>query len=95
MNIQTKRTNFIVAGILLTSLASTGKGIASFWPWYPLVLNSIAILCLLYGGYLWAKIKGRHWIWMFVMFFWPVGLLVFLILKNKFVNNTSQKNKLF
>jgi len=51
--------------------------------WHYLILESIVSLFLLYGGYLWAKLKGRHWAWMFTMLIWPLGVLTFEILRNR------------
>jgi len=47
-----------------------------------LIFQGIGAGLLLYGGYLWAKLKGRCWAWMFTM---PllVGLLVLPMLKDR------------
>lgn len=79
MSVRTQRTIFVVLGILL--LFFLGGLDIGFWE--GLALSAIEVFLLLYGGYLWAKVKGRHWAWMLTMLFWPVGVLTLFLLKDK------------
>jgi hypothetical protein len=54
----------------------------------PSVLLSLAMFIIglglvLWGCYLWAKIKGRNWVWMFFGLLAPIGLVVLLVLPSK------------
>lgn len=84
MSMPTQRTVFVIVGIvMLICLVGLEDYLFTLWSWDYLILQSISAFSILYGGYLWAKVKGRHWAWMFTMLFWPLGLLVLLILKDK------------
>jgi len=43
----------------------------------------VSICMSVYGCYLWARLKGRHWIWMVFGLLAPAGYLVLALLKNK------------
>ena len=81
MSIHTQRTVFVVVGILLAVLFGGLGDVIGFWDY--LVFVTIDAFFLTYGGYLWAKLKGRHWAWMFTMWVWPLGLLVLWLLADK------------
>jgi hypothetical protein len=80
---RTAIAGYITGGMLLilitNELASYGKETA-----IPIiVVQCIGIGLSLIGGYLWAKLKGRHWAWMFTMLAVWVGVLVLPILKDR------------
>jgi len=73
---------FIIVGMLVNFYSNTLNSL-EFISWGTLLIfHGIGAGFLLYGGYLWAKLKGRHWAWMFTM---PllVGLLVLPMLKDR------------
>ncbi|MGA3093986.1 MAG: hypothetical protein ABSD79_01200 [Dehalococcoidales bacterium] len=43
----------------------------------------VSICMSVYGCYLWARLKGRHWIWMVFGLLAPAGFLALALLKNK------------
>jgi len=43
----------------------------------------VSICMSVYGCYLWARLKGRHWIWMAFGLLAPAGFLALALLKNK------------
>jgi hypothetical protein len=50
------------------------------------VINSmlaVALCTSVFGCYLWAKIKGRHWIWMIFGLLAPIGFLMLAVLRDK------------
>jgi hypothetical protein len=48
---------------------------------YSMLLVSICMS--VYGCYLWARLKGRHWIWMVFGLLAPAGFLALALLKNR------------
>ena len=43
----------------------------------------VSICMSVYGCYLWARLKDRHWIWMVFGLLAPAGFLALALLKNK------------
>ncbi len=80
MSRRAQRTFFIIVGIVLTLLNPAFERLEAF---AYLTIGAIQLFSLLYGGYLWARLKNRHWGWMFTMCFWPLGLIVLILLKDK------------
>lgn len=75
-------------GLLRTVLLliGTAAGYLSFLPMPPAAGYSILVisLCLsVYGCYLWAKLKGRHWIWAAFGLLAPAGFVVLLLLRDR------------
>jgi len=81
MSIRTQRTVCVTVGILLAVVFGGVQDVIGFLNY--LIFLVIDTFFLTYGGYLWAKLKGRHWSWMFTMWVWPLGLLVLSLLPDK------------
>jgi len=67
-------------------LVGTAIGYLSLLPESLVLAYSMLVvsICMsVYGCYLWAKLKGRHWIWMIFGLLAPAGFIVLAILKNK------------
>ena len=70
------RTAFVVLGTLI--------GYGSWWvsqPWLYYGLLLLGLGLTVYGCYLWAKLKGRRWTWMFFGLLSPIGLIALAVLK--------------
>ena len=94
MSIRAQRTVFVVVGILLTIYEAFGEtGYVSISWNMVLILEWMGVGFLLYGGYLWTRIKNRHWVWMLTMLFFPVGIFVLSILKGKRDSIESRQGK--
>lgn len=74
---------FVIVGILLNFYSNTLNSLGYISWGTQLLFNGIGAGFLLYGGYLWAKLKGWHWAWMFTMLIFPVGILVLSLLKDR------------
>jgi len=48
-----------------------------------LILSVLGLGLSLYGCYLWAKLKNRHWAWMFLGIITPIGLLPLALMKDR------------
>ena len=67
-------------------VVGTAIGYLSILPSQPAVAYSmlmVSICMSVYGCYLWARLKGRHWIWMAFGLLAPAGFIVLAILKTK------------
>jgi hypothetical protein len=67
-------------------LVGTAIGYLSLLPEQPALAYSmlmVSICMSVYGCYLWAKLKGRHWIWMVFGLLAPAGFLALAILRDK------------
>jgi hypothetical protein len=67
-------------------LAGTAVGYLSLLPSSAELAYSmlaVAICTSVYGCYLWAKLKGRHWIWMLFGLLAPAGFFMLATLKDK------------
>ena len=67
-------------------LAGTSIGYLSLLPENLVLAYSMLVVSICmsaYGCYLWAKLKGRHWIWMVFGLLAPAGFLALAILQNK------------
>ncbi len=73
---------FIIVYMLVNYYSNTLNALDIISWGTALIFQVIGVGFSLYGGYLWAKLKGRHWAWMFTM---PllVGLLVLPMLKDR------------
>lgn len=91
MSIQRQRTVFLVVGILLALLFGGLQDIIGLWNY--LIFLAIDTFFLLYGGYLWAKLKGRHWAWSLTMLVWPLGLLVLWLLADKSASDRAYERE--
>jgi hypothetical protein len=72
------RTILLIAGTII--------GYLSFLPSQPAVAYSMltVALCLsVYGCYLWAKLKGHHWMWMIFGLLAPAGFFMLAILPDR------------
>lgn len=70
----------------LLLLAGTSIGYLSLLPEnlvlaYSMLLVSICMS--VYGCYLWARLKGRHWLWMVFGLLAPAGFLMLAMLRDK------------
>jgi len=77
-NVSRLRTRLLVVG--------TAIGYLSFMPSQLAIAYTMLVvsICMsVYGCYLWAKLKGRHWIWMVFGLLAPAGFLALAILPNK------------
>ena len=78
-----KRIFILIAlGFLVSHFSNTAVYAGYISPGTQLVFYIAALGLALYGGYSWAKLKGRHWAWMLTV---PVviGLLILPILKDR------------
>ena len=48
-----------------------------------LVVASISLVLSLYGYYLWAQLKGRHWAWMLLGLTSPLGTVPIALLSDR------------
>jgi uncharacterized membrane protein YfcA len=67
-------------------IGGTVVGYASFLFTRDAVINSmlaVALLTSVFGCYLWAKLKNRHWMWMVFGLLAPVGFLMLAFLSDK------------
>ena len=79
MAIESKRTLFVIIGIVL--LVTLGGQYENMLPLFYYLLQTMAVVSLLYGGYLWTRIKNIHWGWMFTMLIWPIGLTTLFLIR--------------
>jgi hypothetical protein len=72
------RTVMIIAGLVIsyTSIVVPSDLLS-------LAMFLIGLGLVLWGCYLWAKVKGRNWAWMLFGLLAPIGLVVLLILPAK------------
>lgn len=73
-----KRTVLIVLGTLIGYAALL---VSQPWLSFGLLLSGLGVT--MYGCYLWVKLKGRLWTWMFFGLFSPIGLIALAVLKSK------------
>ncbi|RJO60668.1 MAG: hypothetical protein C4542_08565 [Dehalococcoidia bacterium] len=67
-------------------LVGTSIGYLSLLPEQLALAYSMLVVstCMsVYGCYLWARLKGRHWIWMVFGLLAPAGFLMLAMLQNK------------
>lgn len=72
------RTALVIIGTLI--------GYGTILPakeWQILVMLTVSLGLCVYGSYLWAKLKGRHWAWMLFGLLAPIGFLALALLKSK------------
>jgi hypothetical protein len=72
------RTALVIGGTVI--------GYASLLFTRDAVVNSmlaVALLTSVFGCYLWAKLKGRHWLWMIFGLLAPIGFLMLAVLRDK------------
>jgi hypothetical protein len=85
---QEKELSLSAVGRIRTAMAISGTiiGYASMFIG-PLALSysmlTIAICMSVYSCYLWAKLKGRHWIWMMFGLLAPAGFFALAMLQNR------------
>ena len=90
-----KRTLCVVFGTLIALFVSPVAGVAvemepakaweavGFYYLLPFLLLWLGLGLAVYGCYLWAKLKGRHWAWMFFGLLTPIGLIFLYKLRVK------------
>ena len=92
MSVKKQRMLFVILGTLMLLVSAPLAGaclilvLDGIWSRYfilPLGIYVAGLGLTLYGCYLWAKLKGRHWAWMFLGLLTPVGLLFLWKLKQK------------
>lgn len=77
-NVKMIRTTMVIVGLIVAySSILVSSDILS------LVIFLIGSGFVLWGCYLWVKIKGRHWAWMLFGLLAPIGLLALFLLKSK------------
>jgi hypothetical protein len=77
-SVKTIRTVMVIAGLVIaySSLLVTSDSVS-------LAMFIVGLGLVLWGCYLWAKLKGRSWAWMLLGFLAPAGLMGLLILPAK------------
>lgn len=92
---KTLRTLCVVLGTLIALLVSPVAEVAGemdpakaweavgFYYLLPFSLVLLGLVLTVYGCYLWARLKGRHWAWMFFGLLTPIGLIPLLVLKRR------------
>jgi len=82
------RTNLILAGVLLVTIGrifassvASSDVVAGVFLFYVSGLCGLALV--LWGCYMWTRLKGRHWAFMFWGLLAPIGLLGISLLKDK------------
>ena len=94
MSKRIQRTVFVIVGIALTIYSGWGEVEYVSVSWSTvLILEWMGVGFSLYGGYLWTRLKNRHWAWMLTMLFYPVGIFVLSILKGKRDSIESRQGK--
>ena len=87
MNRSALRTLFVILGmfVLMTANGAVQNSIVYGLGPSPehFVLGSISVALSLYGYYLWATLKGRHWAWMFLALAAPITVVPIAILKDR------------
>jgi len=83
-----KETNIKTLRLARTLMVAGGTaiGYASFLFTHEKVGNSmmgVALCTCVFGCYLWARLKGRLWIWMLFGLLAPAGFLILAFLRNK------------
>ena len=83
-----KELNLPTVGKIRTALVVSGTvvGYLSLLQDQPALTYSMLVvaMCLsVYGCYLWARLKGRCWIWMVFGLLAPAGFLMLALLRNK------------
>ena len=86
--IQEKDLSLATVGRIRTGLALCGTviGYLALIPEQAAAVYSLLVigLCLsVYSCYLWAKLKGRHWIWMGFGLLAPAGFFMLAMLPDK------------
>ena len=87
MNRSAVRTLLVIFGMFVLMIANSsiqgaivyGSGLAA----EHFVIASISVALSLYGYYLWARLKGRHWAWMFLGLTSPLGTVPIALLRDK------------
>jgi len=87
MNRSAVRTLLVILGMFVFMIANGsiqagilyGSGLAP----EHLVVFSISAALSLYGFYVWARLKGRHWAWMLLGLTSPLGTVPISLLKDK------------
>lgn len=87
MNRSAMRTLFVIFGMFVLMLENGsiqayvfgGFGVSL----YHFAIGFIGITMSLYGYFLWARLKGRHWVWMFLGLVSPIGTVPIAILKDR------------
>ena len=72
------RTSLVLGGTLL--------GYVTFFLDNAVLIYSILVVatCMcVYGCYLWARLKGRHWVWMLFGLLAPAGFIALFLLRDK------------
>jgi hypothetical protein len=67
-------------------LGGTALGYLALLPDNQVLVYSMLVVatCMsVYGSYLWAKLKARHWLWMVFGLLAPAGFLILLFLRDK------------
>jgi hypothetical protein len=72
------RTGLVLGGTIIGYLSLIPDNLALAYS-----MLAVAICTSVYGSYLWAKLKGRHWIWMAFGLLAPAGFIALAILPNK------------
>ena len=72
------RTALVVGGTIIGYLSLLSENLALAYS-----MTVVALCMSVYGCYLWARLKGRHWIWMIFGVLAPAGFLMLALLKNK------------
>ncbi len=72
------RTILLLAGTSIGYLSLVPENLALA---YSMLVVSICMS--VYGCYLWAKLKGRHWIWMVFGLLAPAGFVMLAVLRDK------------
>jgi hypothetical protein len=87
MNRSAVRTILVIFGMFVLMIANAliqngiaaGSGLASDH----FVIVSISLALSLYGYYLWARLKGRHWAWMLLGLASPLGTVPIALLRDR------------
>jgi len=85
-SVRALRTALVVIGTIL--------GYLSFLPGNLVIaysMLSVALCMSVYGCYLWARLKGRHWIWMAFGLLAPAGFLILALLRDKSKQPTQRQ----
>ena len=86
LSVKTDRSSSVRLTRTVLVVLGTATGYSSFLvsqPWLSFGLLLLGLVLSVYGCYLWARLKGRYWTWMFFGLLSPIGLLVLAILKPK------------
>jgi hypothetical protein len=85
------KNTFIWAGLILAFITNSFSRVVNIETAVYIFVMAIAFGAILYGCYMWTRIKNRHWLFMLWGLLSPIGLLGISLLKDKSVSPVVEK----